>query len=113
MTDIPPCSVCGQHFDNIFEAVDHMVDDNDEEEFNPTISLPSGYQLLFGSLLRQLYEKADDPEEVKTIVELTYATLYAAESDIPMMKKLVEDAIIHEYMFEIDKELKNLLEEDK
>jgi hypothetical protein len=90
-----------------------MVDDNDEEEFNPTISLPSGYQLLFGSLLRQLYEKADDPEEVKTIVELTYATLYAAESDIPMMKKLVEDAIIHEHMFEIDKELKNLLEEDK
>ena len=88
-------------------------DDKDEEEFNPIISLPSGYQLLFGSLLRQLYEKADNPEEVKTIVELTYATLYAADTDIPMMKKLVEDAIIHEYMFEIEKELKELLEEDK
>jgi len=90
-----------------------MVDDNDEEEFNPVISLPSGYQLLFGSLLRQLYEKADDPEEVKTIVELTYATLYASESNIPLMKKLVEDAIIHEHMFEIDRELKKLLEENK
>jgi hypothetical protein len=90
-----------------------MVDDNDEEEFNPIVSLPSGYQLLFGSLLRQLYEKADNPEEVKNIVELTYATLYAADTDIPMMKRLVEDAIIHEYMFEIDQELKELLEGDK
>ena len=90
-----------------------MVDDNDEEEFNPIISLPSGYQLLFGSLLRQLYEKANNPEEIKTIVELTYATLYAADTDIPMMKRLVEDAIIHEYMFEIEQELKELLEGDK
>lgn len=89
-----------------------MIED-DEEEFNPVISLPSGYQLLFGSLLRQLYDKADDPEEVRSIVELTYGTLYAAESNIPMMKKLVEDAIIHEHMFEIDSELKKLLEEDK
>jgi hypothetical protein len=46
-------------------------------------------------------------------VELTYGTLYAAESNIPMMKKLVEDAIIHEHMFEIDTELKKLLEGDK
>jgi hypothetical protein len=113
LIDIPPCGICGQQFDNIFEAVDHMIDDGDEEEFNPIISLPSGYQLLFGSLLRQLYEKADDPGEVKTIVELTYATLYAAESNIPMMKRLVEDAIIHEHMFEIDHELKRLLEGDK
>jgi hypothetical protein len=113
VTDIPPCSVCGQQFDNIFEAVDHMVDDNDEEEFNPIVSLPSGYQLLLGGLLRQLYDKADDAKEIKTIVELTYATLYASESNIPMMKRLVEDAIIHEHMFEIDHELKKLLEGDK
>lgn len=113
MNDIPPCSICGQYFDNIFEAVDHMIDDNEEEEFNPVLSLPGGYQLLFGSLLRQIFEKADDPEEVRSIVELTYGTLYAAESNIPMMKKLVEDAIIHEHMFEIDNELKELLEGDK
>jgi hypothetical protein len=113
LIDIPPCGICGQHFDNIFEAVDHMIDDNEEEEFNPIISLPSGYQLLFGSLLRQLYDKADCPEEVKSIVELTYGTLYAAESNIPLMKKLVEDAIIHEHMFEIDHELKELLEGEK
>ena len=90
-----------------------MLDDNEEDDFNPILSLPSGYQLMFGSLLRQLYEKADNPDEVRTIVELTYGTLYAAESNLPMMKKLVEDAIIHENMFEIDDELEKLLEEDK
>ena len=90
-----------------------MVDDNDEEAFNPIISLPSGYQLLFGNLLRQLYDKADNPEEVRSIVELTFGALYAAESDIPMMKRLVEDAIIHESMFEIEHELKKLLGGEK
>ena len=90
-----------------------MIDDSEEEEFNPILSLPGGYQLMFGSLLRQIFDKADDPEEVRSIVELTYGTLYAAESNIPMMKKLVEDAIIHEHMFEIEEELKGLLEGDE
>jgi hypothetical protein len=39
--------------------------------------------------------------------------LYAAETNVGLMKKLVEDAIIHEHMSEIDDELKELLEEDK
>ena len=111
MIEIPPCAVCGQQFDNIFEATDHMIDDNEEEEFNPEIILPNGYRLLVGSLLRQLFDKADDPEEVRSIVQLTYGTLYAAESDIGLMKKLVEDAIIHEHMSEIDDELEELLNE--
>jgi hypothetical protein len=88
-----------------------MIDDNGEEEFNPEIVLPNGYRLLVGSLLRQLFDKADDPEEVRSIVQLTYGTLYAAESDIGLMKKLVEDAIIHEHMSEIDDELEELLNE--
>jgi len=111
LIEIPPCAVCGQQFDNIFEATDHMIDDNEEEEFNPEIILPNGYRLLVGSLLRQLFDKADDPEEVRSIVQLTYGTLYAAESDIGLMKKLVEDAIIHEHMSEIDDELEELLNE--
>jgi hypothetical protein len=113
LIDIPPCGICGQQFDNIFEAVDHMIDDNEEEEFNPILSLPGGYQLMFGSLLRQIFDKADDPDEIRSIAELTFGTLYAAESNIPLMKKLVEDAIIHEHMFEIDNELKGLLEGEK
>lgn len=113
MIEIPPCKICGQHFDNIFDATDHLIEDNGEEEFNPEIILPNGYRLLVGSLLRQLFESADNPEEVRTITQLTYGTLYAAETNVGLMKKLVEDAIIHEHMSDIDKELKRLLEEDK
>ena len=113
MIEIPPCKICGQHFDNIFDATDHLIEDNGEEEFNPEIVLPNGYRLLVGSMLRQLFESADKPEEVRTITQLTYGTLYAAETNVGLMKKLVEDAIIHEHMSEIDDELKELLEEDK
>jgi hypothetical protein len=113
LIDIPPCGICGQHFDNIFEATDHLIEDNGEEEFNPEIVLPNGYRLLLGNMLRQLFESADDPEEIRTITQLTYGTLYAAETNVGLMKKLVEDAIIHEHMSEIDDELKDLLEEDE
>ena len=113
MIDIPPCGICGQHFDNIFEATDHLIEDSGEEEFNPEIILPNGYRLLVGSMLRQLFDNADNPEKVRTITQLTYGTLYAAESDIGLMKRLVEDAIIHEHMSLIDEELEELLEEDK
>jgi hypothetical protein len=113
LIEIPPCKICGQHFDNIFDATDHLIEDNGEEEFNPEIILPNGYRLLVGSMLRQLFDNAENPEEIRTITQLTYGTLYAAETNVSMMKKLVEDAIIHEHMSEIDLELKELLEEDK
>ncbi len=113
MIDIPPCGICGQHFDNIFEATDHLIEDNGEQEFNPEIILPNGYRLLVGSMLRQLFDNAENPEKIRTITQLTYGTLYAAESDIGLMKRLVEDAIIHEHMSLIDEELEELLEEDK
>jgi len=112
LIDIPPCGICGQRFDNIFEATDHLIEDNGEQEFNPEIILPNGYRLLVGSMLRQLFDNADNPEKVRTITQLTYGTLYAAESDIGLMKKLVEDAIIHEHMSLIDEELEELLEDD-
>jgi len=113
LIEIPPCGICGERFDNIFDATDHLIEDNGEEEFNPEIVLPNGYRLLVGSMLRQLFDSADNPEQIRTITQLTYGTLYAAETNISMMKKLVEDAIIHEHMSEIDDELKELLEEDK
>jgi hypothetical protein len=113
LIEIPPCGICGEHFDNIFDATDHLVEDNGEKEFNPEIVLPNGYKLMLGSMLRQLFDSADKPEEIRTITQLTYGTLYAAENNIGMMKKLVEDAIIHEHMSEIDDELKELLEEDE
>ena len=109
---IEPCKVCGTHFDNIFDAINHLIED-DEEIFEPIYQLPNGYALMLGSLLEELYYHADEPETVRSITEITYATLYAAQSDVVKMKDLVQEAIINQHMSTIDKELEELLEENE
>ena len=112
MIEIPQCNVCGTEFDNIFDAINHLMDD-EGEIFDPVLKLPSGYSLLLGSLLEEIYRNADDPAIIKDITEMTYATLYAAQTDVTQMKSLVEEAIIKQHMVDIDEELKELLEEDE
>jgi len=112
LIEIPQCKICGTNFDNIFDAVNHLMDDEDEV-FDPILKLPNGYSLLLGSLLEKLYRNAEDVALVKDITEMTYATLYAAQTDVTQMKGLVEDAIIKQHMVDIDEELKELLEGDK
>lgn len=85
--------------------------DDEEEVFDPMLKLPNGYSLLLGSLLEELYRNADDPALIKDITEMTYATLYAAQTDIVLMKELVEEAIVREHMVHIDEDLKRLLNE--
>jgi hypothetical protein len=109
--DIPPCKTCGQHFDNIFEATDHLIDDENGEYFDPKLILPGGYQLMIGSLLRCIYSVANNPEEVKSITQSVYATLYAAESSPKKMKKYIEDIVIREEMRHLDSELTHFLTE--
>lgn len=112
MIEIPQCKICGTEFDNIFDAVNHLMED-DDDVFDPILKLPNGYSLLLGSLLEKLYRNAEDVALVKDITEMTYATLYAAQTDVTQMKGLVEDAIIKQHMVDIDEELKELLEGDK
>jgi len=112
LIEIPQCKVCGTEFDNIFDAINHLMDDEDDV-FDPVLKLPNGYSLLLGSLLEELYRHADDPAHIKDVTEMTYATLYAAQNDVVQMKELVEEAIIKQHMVDIDDELKELLEEDK
>jgi hypothetical protein len=109
--EIPQCSVCGTNFDNIFDAINHLIED-DEEIFEPTYQLPSGYALMLGSLLEELYHNADKPDIIKDITEVTYATLYAAQTDVVKMKDLVHQAIINQHMSAIDEELEELLKEN-
>jgi hypothetical protein len=109
---IPKCKLCGQQFDNIFEATDHLLDDSGEEPFDPKLILPNGYQLMIGSLLRCLYNYADKPEDIKEITQSTYATLYAAETNPGQMKRFIEDMIIHEQMASFDRDLIDLLDEE-
>ena len=109
---IPSCKICGQQFDNVFEATDHLLDDNGEQPFDPKLILPSGYQLMVGSLLRCMYKYADNPDAIKDITQSTYATLYAAETSPRKMRRLIEDMVINDEMRNFEKELELLLEEE-
>ena len=110
--NIPPCKICGQHFDNIFEAVDHLIEDENEPEFDPRLILPGGYQLMIGSLLRNIYQHARNNKKVKEIIEHTYATLYAAETNPRKMKRYIEDFIIDTEMDVLEHEIKDFLREN-
>ena len=108
--DIPPCKICGQQFNNIFDATDHLVEDENGEYFDPRLILPGGYQLLIGSLLRCIYEASTSPKSVRDITQSVYATLYAAESSPRQMKEYIEDVVVNQEMRNIDKELVHFLE---
>jgi len=108
---IPPCPECGQRFNNVFEATDHILEDDDE--FDPALILPNGARLMIGSLLRCLYKYANKPDQIKTITQSTYMTLFTAETQPEAIKDIVEEMIIESQMMEIDNELKQLLEEGK
>ena len=109
--DIPPCKICGQQFNNIFDATDHLVEDENGEYFDPRLILPGGYQLLIGSLLRCIYEASTSPKSVRDITKSVYATLYAAESSPRQMKEYIEDVVVNQEMRNIDKELVHFLKE--
>ena len=108
---IPPCPECGEHFENVFQATDHLLEDDDE--FDPALVLPNGARLMIGSLLRCLYKYADKPDQIKTITQSTYMTLFTAETQPEAIKDIVEEMIIESQMMEIDNEIKQLLEGGK
>lgn len=102
------CPECGEHFEDAFEAVDHLLED--DEEFDPALILPNGYRLMIGSLLRSIFDNADNVEKVRQITEDTYMTLFMVELSPNSVSKIVQDIIVSESMAEIDDELKELLE---
>jgi hypothetical protein len=109
---IPPCSVCGERFANVFEATDHLVEEGGEEVFDPKLILPGGYSLMIGSLLRCIYGYANNPEQIARITQSTYATLYAAEISPKGMQNLIEEMVVDEQMSNFNVELKKLLENE-
>jgi hypothetical protein len=110
--ELPPCEVCGQVFDNVFEATDHLLEDN-EPEFDPKFILPGGYSLMLGSLMRYFYHHADDPEKIRFSTQDVYATLFAAEQSVDNMRSIIEDTIVAVRMEHFDEELEKLLNEGK
>lgn len=102
------CPECGEKFANVFEATDHLLEE--DEEFDPALILPNGYRLMIGSLLRCMYRYADDPNQIKKISQDTYMTLFAAETDPDMVLDTIEDMIVESSVMGLDDELKKLLE---
>ena len=107
--EINPCPECGEQFENVFEATDHLVDEGDE--FDPALILPNGYRLMIGSLLRCMYRYANNPEQIQKITQDTYMTLYMSEVSPSTITDILEDSIVGSSMVGIDDELKQLLED--
>jgi hypothetical protein len=107
-SNIPPCPECGERFKNVFQATDHLLED--DERFDPGLILPNGARLMIGSLLRCLYKYADNQEQIENITQSTYMTLFTAETHPEAIRDIVEEMIIESQMMEIDDELKQLLE---
>lgn len=104
---VPPCPECGQKFDNVFEATEHIMED--DEEFDPALLLPGGFKLMIGSLLKFFYAHANEPDVIKKITQSTYMTLFAAEMEADVLTGMVEDMVVSTTMMDIDDELKKLL----
>ena len=102
------CPECGIHFEDAFEAVDHLLED--DEEFDPALILPNGYRLMIGSLLRSLFDNANNEQRVKQITEDTYMTLFMVELSPNSVGKIVQDIIVSESMADLDDELKRLFD---
>lgn len=102
------CPECGEHFENAFDAIDHVLED--DEDFDPALILPNGYRLMVGSLLRCMYRYADEPDKIRSLTQSTYLTLFTAETSPDDMKSVVEDMIVDSSMSGLDDELKDLLE---
>lgn len=107
-TDYRTCNNCNTEFDNSFQLVDHLTDE--DEVFDPYLILSKGHRLMLGSLLRFLYSKAEQPEQVKLITQQTYITLFAFENGYEETEELIQDMVIKSNMQDFDDSLKSLLD---
>ena len=107
--ELPKCPECGENFKDAFDAVDHMLEDDDE--FNPSLILPGGYRLMVGSLLRGLFENRHDMDYLEDILQSAYVTLFTAEVNPEIIGETVEDIIVESVMEDFDGELKKLFKD--
>ena len=103
---VPACPDCGMKFTNMFDAVEHFLED--DETFDPMLILPGGYRLLVGTLLKSLYDNRHDSMFIGEIVQSTYGTLFMAEIKPELINETIEDIIVENEMEDFDVQLKNL-----
>ena len=111
MSDEYWCEECNGIFQNGFDFIDHYADEEGEEEFDPYLILPNGVKLQVGSLLRFIYEHADEPEHIRQVSESSYVTLFAAERNLDNVEDMIKEMVVNSEMLRFDESLKTLLEE--
>lgn len=107
--DEQQCPECGELFNNVFEATDHLLEE--DEDFDPALLLPNGYRLMIGSLLRCFYRYAHEPEQIEKISQDTYMTLFLAETNPDTIVNTIEDMIVDASVADLDNELRKLLKD--
>lgn len=111
LMDLPPCRTCGARFENIFKAVYHVAADLDDDApvFDPRCYSSDGGHLKVGQLLEELWFHADEPSDVRYIVERAYATLVSHSNYSVIAKSYVDSVLIHEDIKGIDEEYEALV----
>ena len=107
--ELPKCPECGQKFTDAFDAVHHMLED--DQEFDPALILPGEYRLMIGSLLRALFENMDDKEYMSEVLQSAYITLFTAETNPEIIGETVEDIIVESVMEDFDGQLNKLFKD--
>lgn len=103
------CHDCHLQFDDSFKLIDHYLEE--DEDFDPYYILPNGFKLLLGSLLRFMFNHAEEPNQIKLITQSTYVTLFASENGYDLVDELVEDMVVKSALQDFDQSLAKLLEE--
>lgn len=89
-----------------------MVEDEDDV-FDPTMEIQEGYSLRVGSLLRNIYNNANNPIETRRLAEETFEMMYLATIDPKRFTKYAREAFISAVMRGVDYEYQRLLEKEK
>ena len=67
---------------------------------------------MLGSMLRYIFNNVNNPEQIKTITQSTYVTLFASEMGYDLVDELVEDVIVKVAFQDFDRDLQQLLAEE-
>ena len=78
------CGFCGESFDNVFEAVDHL-----DEEFNPNFIVSETLRLKIGDLLYEVYQKGN--AELKELAEMLFSSIYIAEKRPEILTHVLDE----------------------
>lgn len=113
MDNYKRCPECGERFTNVFDAIRHLADANEEEMFDPALILPGGYRLMVGTMLEDIYLLASSGEtdKLKKLAESAFLTLYTAENQVDLIAEAFNNMEVQREMRNFDRKLEKFLDD--